>query len=148
MRERLLDRFTAGLAEMPNGCLEWTLSTRYGYGQVSRGRTGQGVALTHRLAWELANGPIPDGMCVLHHCDNPPCCQTNPTEGYPEGHLFLGTRADNMRDKVAKGRSRNGNEKKTHCSRNHPYDEVNTYLAASGRRDCRACMKIRAASYN
>ncbi len=51
----------------------------------------------HRVAWVVWRGPIPDGLWVLHTCDNPPCC--NPA------HLFLGTRADNIADMVAKGRA-------------------------------------------
>lgn len=50
----------------------------------------------HRVVWAMTYGPVPDGMRVLHTCDNPPCC--NPA------HLFLGTHADNMRDREAKGR--------------------------------------------
>ena len=51
---------------------------------------------SHRVVWILCFGSIPLGMQVLHHCDNPPCC--NPL------HLFLGTGLDNMRDKISKGR--------------------------------------------
>jgi hypothetical protein len=55
----------------------------------------------HRLAWEAANGrPVPDGLLVLHSCDNPPC--VNPA------HLRAGTHRENMGDKVARGRVRAG----------------------------------------
>lgn len=50
----------------------------------------------HRKAWELLHGPIPDGLLVLHTCDNPPCIRPD--------HLFLGTHRDNQQDKWAKGR--------------------------------------------
>ena len=78
----------------PGECWGWVGSTTvFGYGQIHHeGRLQQ----AHRVAWTLANGPIPDGMWVLHRCDNPPC--TNPD------HLFLGSRKDNMMDAARKGR--------------------------------------------
>jgi hypothetical protein len=51
----------------------------------------------HRFSWEQANGAIPEGLCVLHHCDNPPCVRPD--------HLFIGTNKDNMDDRNAKGRA-------------------------------------------
>lgn len=54
----------------------------------------------HRVMYEMVCGPIPKGMCVLHHCDNPPC--VNPK------HLFLGTRKSNVDDMISKGRFRLG----------------------------------------
>lgn len=117
-----------------SGCREWTgCSDSHGYGSI---RVDGRQIGTHRFAWILANGPIPDGLNVLHHCDNPPCCQTEPTPGYPDGHLFLGTHTDNMADKIAKGRDQN--QQKTHCPQGHLYDEANTYRY-HGRRQCRVC---------
>lgn len=78
-------------------CWIWTGGTNIkGYGCIGLGERGRGKALAHRVSWELAFGPIPDGLWVLHHCDNPPCVRPD--------HLWLGTAADNNRDMVAKGR--------------------------------------------
>jgi hypothetical protein len=93
------DRFAAKVRRAPNGCLEWTgARSVHGYGRINRGGRGAGVELAPRAAWIIANGPIPDGLSVLHRCDNPPCCDVS--------HLFLGTAEDNCRDMMAKGRGR------------------------------------------
>jgi hypothetical protein len=135
----LEERFTAKLVLMPSGCLEWTGSTNvYGYGQITINYRPIG---THRVAWTLNKGPIPHGLHVLHHCDNPPCCQTDPTEAYPEGHLFLGTQADNNADRDAKGRQ--WNRRKTHCKYGHEFTEANTYVDRKGQRNCKACGRLR-----
>jgi hypothetical protein len=93
----VVDRLNQKLIRAASGCLEWQGSTiAFGHGHMSRGARGAGYESTHRVAWMLEHGPIPDGMNVLHRCDNPPCCDTS--------HLFLGTQLDNMRDMDAKGR--------------------------------------------
>jgi hypothetical protein len=85
----------------PGGCWLWTGYTqRFGHGTMGRGDGKGGVKtiLAHRYSWEIANGPIPAGMCLLHKCDVPACVN-------PE-HLFIGDRIINAKDKMAKGRYR------------------------------------------
>lgn len=75
-------------------CWLWTgFRDKGGYGRV--GHEGRSV-LAHRFAYEIAVGPIPDGLDVLHSCDNPPC--VNPA------HLRAGTPSDNFADMVSRNR--------------------------------------------
>jgi len=77
-------------------CWIWNgAKTPFGYGRLG---VGEGWVMAHRFSWELANGPIPEGLFILHHCDNPPCVRPD--------HLFVGTLRDNTRDMTSKGRNR------------------------------------------
>lgn len=79
------------------GCVLWTGTTNAdGYGLIGSGTQKGKNILAHRLAYEFANGPVPEALSVLHSCDNPPCI--NPA------HLFLGTTAVNCADMIAKDR--------------------------------------------
>lgn len=76
------------------GCVVWKrYRTPFGHGVLS---VKKKTRYAHHVAYELSVGEITDGMCVLHHCDNPSC--VNPR------HLYLGTHADNMRDVRVRGR--------------------------------------------
>jgi hypothetical protein len=103
-RRSLEDRFFDGIGQkQPNGCIPWAKSVRNGWhGQIGKGGHACGMLVASRVAYDLMVGHIPDGMHVLHRCDNPRC--VNPT------HLFLGTQTDNMADKTAKGRQRKGEQ--------------------------------------
>lgn len=101
--EILAERLALHSIPEPNsGCLLWTSTvTGKGYALLGIGhRDTRREVRAHRLAYEVAKGPIPDGMQVLHKCDVPSCIN-------PE-HLFLGTNQDNMDDKVAKRRQPRG----------------------------------------
>lgn len=80
-------------------CWMWSGSRdRAGYGIIWRIVAGKSnrTAKAHRISWELHFGPIPEGLSVLHHCDNPPCVRP--------AHLYLGSQQDNMRDAVLRKR--------------------------------------------
>lgn len=103
--QSLQERFWNKVARRgPAECWEWQgYRASSGHGRVSLGFSAKGERLrdgAHRWAWVLTNGPIPDGLCVCHRCDNPPCC--NPV------HLFLGSHAENQRDRHEKGRDARG----------------------------------------
>lgn len=144
------ERFDAKVDKSgPGGCWVWTgKRSREGYGRFSLdGR----LVNAHRWSWERAVGPIPNGLLVCHHCDNPPCVN-------PE-HLFVGTIQDNTRDMLAKGR---GNTRglargpihrntpgfvdsriKTHCKRGHELAVTAVRTKWNNARVCTECVRVR-----
>lgn len=95
-----------------DACWLWLAhKDREGYGRSAMA----GEFLAHRVSYTLANGQIPDGLCVLHKCDIPACC--NPL------HLRLGTQLENIQDRVKKRRSAAGlrNGRSTQPERNGAY---------------------------
>lgn len=94
-------------ARESGACMIWTGAVfKSGYGRVNSERKQRRA---HRVAWELVNGIIPDGLCVCHHCDTPLCVN-------PE-HLFLGTKKENNDDRDAKGRGNPERGEKRYCAK-------------------------------
>lgn len=94
------ERFWLYVEKPDRGCWEWTgYKNEKGYGVINLG--GERI-LAHRFAYQLV-ADIPEGLGVLHRCDNPACVRFK--------HLFLGTRADNNADMLAKGRYRHASSR-------------------------------------
>ncbi len=96
------ERFWARVDIILDGssCWEWQgARNEAGYGSTHI-MEGDMPAATHRIAYELENGPIPEGMFVTHVCDNPSCCRPS--------HLMVGTAWDNTHDMMRKGRNNIG----------------------------------------
>jgi hypothetical protein len=103
------------------GCVEWVGSRNTGgYGHLMvHGK----LRTAHRVAFEIAHGPLPEGAHVLHRCDNPSCIN-------PE-HLFLGTHCENMADMKTKGRNISFQGERHACAR------LTEEIVVRIRQDCR-----------
>lgn len=124
----LTERFWSKVAKREEGCWNWTASTRNGYGCL---RDQDRTEYAHRLSYIWHFGEIAEGLVIRHRCDNRLCVRPS--------HLEVGTKADNSRDMVERGRSpRNAVADNGQCANGHPYDEVNTYWW-NGSRQCKTC---------
>ena len=105
LSDNLLARFWAKVAKgMPDECWLWTAAIgTHGYG-VFGIMDGTKTVTSHRLSYEIHNGPIPIGKSILHSCDVRACC--NP------GHLRSGTHRDNTDDMLRRNRHPRG---EAHC---------------------------------
>jgi hypothetical protein len=136
------DRFWAKVTKT-KGCWLWKAATNVaGYGKLyahvdEMGRTH--TIDSHRASWAIHFGEVPDGLMVLHRCDNPTCVRPD--------HLFLGTGLDNVLDCHSKGRAYI-KPRVTHCARGHELTAENLIVSKSSRRPgginrcCRVCNRV------
>lgn len=130
-RKSAAERLNARLIRDPaTGCINWQGNLTAGYGKI-RSDSGKLIP-THRLAYELARGPIPNGLVLDHLCRNPRCCNPN--------HLEAVTSVVNVMRGVGLGPT---NAKKVVCLRGHMLEGDNLYIHPSGSRHCRACRGCR-----
>jgi hypothetical protein len=120
-------RFWLRAEPQASGCWMWTGATKQGYGAVTIG--GRRSQYAHRVAFEMINGPIPDGMHIDHLCRNKLCIRP--------GHLEAVTQAENNARAVA------WRPVVLHCRRGHLMDAANTYVRTDGTKRCRTCRSLR-----
>jgi len=104
-----------------NKCWEWQASFLIRYGSFKANRKTRAA---HKVAWELTHGEIPNGLWVLHTCDNAKCVNPN--------HLYLGTSADNVRDRVERDRGAKGERQPNHKLTNVAVVEIRRKHAFDG----------------
>lgn len=133
LRERLLSR---AIINWETGCWEWAgAKNRDGYGRIGTDAKSRWTS-THRVAYELIEGPISEGLHLDHLCRNRACC--NPA------HLEPVTCKEN----ILRGDSPTAlNAVKSHCDAGHEFTLSNTYLRSNGHRGCRACNAAAVARY-
>ena len=119
----------------PDECWEWQgKRQKKGYGQLPF--TSWENRKAHRYSYYLnIDKNFDRSLDVCHSCDNPPCVNPN--------HLWLGTRKDNLKDMLTKGRGKNQN--KTHCKHGHAWIPENIYIHGKKRKNkyCKLCVRIR-----
>lgn len=120
-----------------DGCWGWRgKPNSFGYGRLSVGSRTDGTkrnVYAHVVSYVIHFGPLPDGMWVLHHCDNPICTRPD--------HLYAGTAVENGRD--VRVRRRSPKRRLTHCVNGHEFTPENTHIRRNGCRLCRACARER-----
>lgn len=137
------------------GCLVWDGRMVWnGYGQIAIGRQHAAelgcpqTILVHRLAWELANGPIPKGMQIDHRCSNRACVNVahmelvTPGENTRRGY---GPALSSLRMRLMRTAQRDAY--KTHCKHGHALTDDNVYTDKRGFRSCKACQRQRTQAY-
>lgn len=131
--QHISDRFWSKIEiKTEEECWNWKEGTnKRGYGRFHIPSTDNGVSLAHRFAYALVNGPIPDEDCVLHSCDNPPCC--NPR------HLSLGDRIKNNDEMRERGRD---SKPPLHMGETHPRSVLTNDQVRSIKNDKRAARHL------
>lgn len=95
MNAQMIERFWSKVRKT-DGCWEWQAClNEKGYGIFGTG--GKKIDRAHRISYRLLVGPVPNGMFICHHCDNPACVRPD--------HLFVGTNRDNVDDMLSKSRN-------------------------------------------
>jgi len=141
-----LARFRRFAIPQANGCWIWTgpLGTHDGYGKFQPA-PGQPRYMSHRWAYEVFNGPIPDGMQVGHLCHDAAVAEGTCTVAEECAHRrccnpkHLGLQTPSENTMVQNHYARN----RTECPKGHPYEGDNLILGSDGKRRCRTCDRAR-----